>query len=67
MRELRAADAQEIAWLNADVEALVGALHQSTAENSQLHQRLVRGTDVVRVLPRLRTVDAIAPIPPGFV
>jgi hypothetical protein len=34
LRELRAADAEEIAQLKADVEALVGALHQVTMENS---------------------------------
>ncbi|MFD6274680.1 hypothetical protein ACFWFI_03715 [Streptomyces sp. NPDC060209] len=43
LKELRAADAQEIARLKADVEALVGALHQSTAENRQLHRRLAQG------------------------
>ncbi|MER7049622.1 hypothetical protein [Streptomyces jumonjinensis] len=52
LKELRAADAEEIARLKADVEALVGALHQTTAENSQLHRRLSAGTGVVRVLPQ---------------
>lgn len=32
LKELRAADAEEITQLKADVEALVGALHQSTVE-----------------------------------
>jgi hypothetical protein len=30
---LRAADAEEVAQLKTDVETLVGALHQATAEN----------------------------------
>lgn len=34
LRELRAADAEEIAQLKADVEALVGALHQVTMEKA---------------------------------
>ncbi|MFJ3438815.1 hypothetical protein ACIPMU_35415 [Streptomyces cyaneofuscatus] len=66
LKELRAADAQMIARLKADVEALVGALHQSTAENSQLHQRLAQGTKVVRVLPQPRTVDPAPPMPPDL-
>ncbi|MFG2404304.1 hypothetical protein ACGFR8_08170 [Streptomyces brevispora] len=66
LKELRAADAQEIALLKADVEALAGALHQSTAENSQLLRRLAQGAGVVRVLPQPRTVDATPPIPPGL-
>jgi hypothetical protein len=51
LKELRAADAQEIARLKADVEALVGALHQATVENSHLRRQLVDRQAVVRVLP----------------
>ncbi|MFC8143534.1 hypothetical protein ACFUKV_17600 [Streptomyces paradoxus] len=51
MRELRAADAEEIARLKADVEALVGALHQVTMENSSLHQQLADRHGIVRRLP----------------
>ncbi|WP_191971888.1 hypothetical protein [Streptomyces luteolifulvus] len=40
LKELRAADVEEIAQLKADVEALVGALHQATAENQLLRQQL---------------------------
>ncbi|XER99832.1 hypothetical protein HEP87_56805 [Streptomyces sp. S1D4-11] len=40
---LRAADAEEIAQLKGDVEALVGALHQSMMENRLLHQQLSAG------------------------
>ncbi|MEU0655485.1 hypothetical protein ABZ485_25040 [Streptomyces albogriseolus] len=51
LKELRAADAEEIAQLKADVEALVGALHQSTVENRLLRQQLTGGAGVVRILP----------------
>ncbi|GHE64860.1 hypothetical protein [Streptomyces capitiformicae] len=51
LKELRAADAQEIARLTADVEALVGALHQATMENSHLRHQLADRHAVVRVLP----------------
>ncbi|WP_369394773.1 hypothetical protein AB5J72_50250 [Streptomyces sp. CG1] len=50
-KELRAADAEEIARLKADVEALVGALHQATAENQLLLQQLADRTAVLRPLP----------------
>ncbi|MFF7975853.1 hypothetical protein [Streptomyces sp. NPDC007905] len=51
LKELRAADAEEIAQLKADVEALVGALHQATAENQLLRQQLAERSPVVRALP----------------
>ncbi|MFL0395157.1 hypothetical protein ACH0CM_20840 [Streptomyces albus] len=51
LKELRAADAEEIARLKADVEALVGALHQSTVENRVLRQQQADGGSVVRMLP----------------
>ncbi|MFJ3339395.1 hypothetical protein [Streptomyces sp. NPDC086766] len=51
LKELRAADAEEIARLKADVEALVGALHQSTVENRVLRQQQAHGGSVVRMLP----------------
>ncbi|MBL1110162.1 hypothetical protein JK361_37360 [Streptomyces sp. 5-8] len=49
LKELRAADAEEIAQLRA-VEALVGALHLATTENSHLRRQLVDRQAVVRVL-----------------
>ncbi|MFE3051114.1 hypothetical protein ACFXIY_29150 [Streptomyces albidoflavus] len=45
------ADAEEIARLKADVEALVGALHQATIENHVLRQQQVDAGGMVRVLP----------------
>ncbi|MGW0395923.1 hypothetical protein ACWDYJ_34700 [Streptomyces sp. NPDC003042] len=51
LKELRAADAEEIAQLKADVEALVGALHQATAGNQLLRQQLADRTAVLRPLP----------------
>ncbi|WP_406222885.1 hypothetical protein [Streptomyces decoyicus] len=54
LKELRAADAEEIAHLKADVEALVGALHQATAENQLLHQQLADRTAALRPLPSQR-------------
>ncbi|MDH6436030.1 hypothetical protein M2158_004570 [Streptomyces sp. SAI-144] len=39
LKELRAADAEEIARLKADVEALVGALHHATTENQLLRRQ----------------------------
>ncbi|MFI5823744.1 hypothetical protein ACIA8I_32350 [Streptomyces rishiriensis] len=51
LKELRAADAEEISQLKADVEALVGALHQATTENSHLRRQLADRHAVVRVLP----------------
>ena len=40
LKELRAADAEEITQLKTDVEALVGALHQSMTENRLLRKQL---------------------------
>ncbi|MBO1286140.1 MULTISPECIES: hypothetical protein [Streptomyces] len=51
LKELRAADAEELAALRADVEALVGALHQAQMENWQLRQRLAAPDPAVRSLP----------------
>lgn len=51
LKELRAADAEEIAQFKADVEALVGALHQTTVENGRLRHRLADRASVVRTLP----------------
>jgi hypothetical protein len=50
LKELRATDADEIARLKADVEALVGALHQSMMENRVLRQKLSEEVGVVRML-----------------
>nr|WP_168504321.1 hypothetical protein [Streptomyces sp. S1D4-11]QIY93088.1 hypothetical protein HEP87_01210 [Streptomyces sp. S1D4-11] len=63
---LRAADAEEIAQLKGDVEALVGALHQSMMENRLLHQQLSAGAGVVRVLPHPRIEDTPHPGPPDL-
>lgn len=51
LKELRSADAEEITRLKADVEALVGALHQSTVENHVLRQQQVDAVGVVGVPP----------------
>jgi transposase-like protein len=51
LKELRAADAQELAALRSDVEALVGALHQAQMENRQLRQQLAAPDTTVRSLP----------------
>ncbi|MGW2034530.1 hypothetical protein [Streptomyces sp. NPDC001811] len=51
LKELRAADAQEITQLKADVEALVGALHQATVENSNLRHQPADRASVVRTFP----------------
>ncbi|MFE7403373.1 hypothetical protein [Streptomyces sp. NPDC057557] len=50
-KELRAADAEEIARLKADVDVLAGALHQATMENSHLRQQLADHHAVIRELP----------------
>ncbi|MEW2077108.1 hypothetical protein ACFZAG_38105 [Streptomyces sp. NPDC012403] len=66
LKELRAADAEEIAQLKNDVEALVGALHQSMTENRLLHQQLADRTTVVRTLPvQARVGDSAHTLPPG--
>ncbi|WP_328499678.1 hypothetical protein OG828_48830 [Streptomyces sp. NBC_00457] len=54
LKELRAADVEEIAQLKADVEALVGALHQAAAENQLLRLQLTDRTAVLRPLPSQR-------------
>ncbi|MEU0163747.1 hypothetical protein ABZ154_34460 [Streptomyces sp. NPDC006261] len=64
LKELRAADAEGIARLKADVEALVGALHQSVTENRVLRQKLSEGSGVVRVLPQRRDGDTTHPVRP---
>ncbi|WP_306955794.1 hypothetical protein [Streptomyces sp. B4I13] len=51
LKELRAADAEESAQLEADVEALVGALHQATMANSRLRQQLAGRHRPVRTPP----------------
>ncbi|QNE73247.1 hypothetical protein F0344_00070 [Streptomyces finlayi] len=50
-KEVRAADAEEIAQLKTGVEVLVGALHQSMTENRLLRRQLADRTGVVRTLP----------------
>ncbi|KUO15642.1 hypothetical protein [Streptomyces dysideae] len=66
LKELRAADAEEITHLKSDVEALVGPLHQSITENRLLRQQLADHTTVVRTLPTATRVrDSARPIPPG--
>ncbi|MEU5050126.1 hypothetical protein [Streptomyces sp. NPDC021096] len=51
LKELRAADAEELKQLRADVESLVGALHQAQMENRQLRQQLATPDSRVRSLP----------------
>lgn len=51
LKELRAADAEEIAQHKADIDALVGALHQATVENQILCQQLEQRAAIVHVLP----------------
>ncbi|MFJ2746361.1 hypothetical protein ACIO3O_42630 [Streptomyces sp. NPDC087440] len=62
LKELRAADAVEITQLKTDVEALVGALHQTTAENQLLHQQLADRTAVLRPLPSQLTTTLPDPL-----
>jgi len=57
LKELRAADAEEITQLKADVDALVGALHQSMTENRLLRQTVSEGSCVVWVLPQPTNAD----------
>ena len=57
LKELRAADAEEITQLKADVDALVGALHQSMTENRLLRQTVSEGSGVVWVLPQPTNAD----------
>ncbi|RPK27505.1 hypothetical protein EES37_36925 [Streptomyces sp. ADI91-18] len=51
LKELRAADAKDISQLKADVESLVGALHQAATENHLLRRQQVQHPSVVRLLP----------------
>ncbi len=51
LKQLRAADAEKIAQLKADVEALIGALHQATVENRLLREQIAEQHPVVRALP----------------
>ncbi|MFB7596744.1 hypothetical protein [Streptomyces sp. NPDC056160] len=51
LQELRAADTEEIAQLKAEIEALVGALHQLTVENHVLRGQLAEQPTKVRLLP----------------
>ncbi|MFD9482704.1 hypothetical protein ACFWBX_01510 [Streptomyces sp. NPDC059991] len=66
LKELRAADAEEIARLKTDVEALVGVLHQTVTENRLMRQKLSEGSGVVRVLPQPRNGDTTHPVPPDL-
>lgn len=52
LKELRAADGDEITRLKADVEALVGALHQATTDNRLMRQQLTERSAVIRAVPR---------------
>jgi hypothetical protein len=63
LKELRVTDAEEITRLKADVDALVGALHQSTVENRVLRQQRADGGVVVRPLPQPRTGGTAHPVP----
>jgi chromosome segregation ATPase len=51
LKELRAADTEEITQLKADIEALVGALHQLTVDNHVLRRQLAEQPMKVRRLP----------------
>ncbi|MEU3344223.1 hypothetical protein ABZ723_04305 [Streptomyces sp. NPDC006700] len=51
LRELRAADGEELQQLRSDNQALVGALHQAVMENRQLRQQLAQQPGIVRLLP----------------
>ncbi|MEU2440163.1 hypothetical protein ABZ595_28870 [Streptomyces rubradiris] len=66
LKELRAADAEEIAQHKADIDALVGALHQATVENLTLRQQLEQRAAIVHALPpqpRLPIVHAERDLP----
>ncbi|WP_367140649.1 MULTISPECIES: hypothetical protein [Streptomyces] len=67
LKELRATDAEEITRLRADVEALVGALHQSMTENRALRQKLSEGAGAIRVLPQPRNGHTMHTAPPDGV
>ncbi|MEV8125379.1 hypothetical protein AB0P07_14955 [Streptomyces sp. NPDC085944] len=51
LKELRAADAEEIKQLRADVEALIAALHVSEVDNRRLREQLSAPGPGVRILP----------------
>ncbi|QUW78559.1 hypothetical protein SMIR_04955 [Streptomyces mirabilis] len=51
LKELRAKDATELAQLRADVDHLVRAVNQLTAENRQLRGALSQPSSPVRALP----------------
>ncbi|MGK5544973.1 hypothetical protein ACSNOH_09600 [Streptomyces sp. URMC 127] len=51
LKELRAEDTKEVKQLRADVENLVGALHQAQMEIRQLRQQLATPDPTVRSLP----------------
>ncbi|TJZ95667.1 hypothetical protein [Actinacidiphila oryziradicis] len=51
LKEMRAEDAKELKQLRSDVEALVGALHQSQVENRQLRRQIASPDPRVRSLP----------------
>ncbi len=66
LKELRASDAKEITQLKADIEALVGVLHQSITENRLLRQQLTDNSAVVRQFPRQPPgCDLASAWPPG--
>jgi hypothetical protein len=50
-KSFEATEAEEIAQLKTDVEALVGGLRQSMTENRLLRQQLADRTGVIRTLP----------------
>ncbi|MFJ5894703.1 hypothetical protein ACIQFZ_04360 [Streptomyces sp. NPDC093064] len=51
LKELRAADKDELAQLREDREGLVRVVNQLTLENRQLRQQLTVPSSVVRLLP----------------
>ncbi|MFD5342036.1 hypothetical protein [Streptomyces hawaiiensis] len=58
LKELRAADKEQLAQLATDVENLVRVVNQLTLENRQLRQQLATPGPIVRLLPT-------QPQPPG--
>jgi len=58
LKELRAADKEQLAHLATDVENLVWVVNQLTLENRQLRQQLATPGPIVRLLPT-------QPQPPG--
>ncbi|MFI6495005.1 hypothetical protein [Streptomyces sp. NPDC050564] len=51
LKELRAADKEQLAQLATDVENLVRVVNQLTLENRQLRQQLATPGPIVRLLP----------------